>query len=440
MANRVRSSALIGGVAVVAVLLLMAQRGQAQTVASDRAAGYVVFPKVLVDSTDIFTQGRKVDTLIQLTNTAEAAGSDTGCRVVECVYVDATMHCTNDVTRQCRTSVDCATGGTCGRTDDWQERNFFITLSAGQAIGWSADSGATLPADAACGTTSQTIPFVPEKFFIGELKCVELQAQDGPPLNANDLKGEATIYEVATGVTPTGGVDVRSYNGVGLQAIKTDLSTQSARCVGGTNQGTACTADAQCLPTGVGVCLPVLCLGSNPATGAVCGSSAQAYAGCPSTLILNHWFDGALNPKTENPITTDLTLVPCTEDLRKVGAAATPATTVQFLVYNEFEQRFSASTSVRCFKETQLSRIDTLPGNDSVSIFNFSVQGTLTGQTRIRPINGTELDKGHGLLGVAEEFSRGSGLFPRGSAAFDLDFTGTPTGKADVVTLHVSTP
>ena len=50
MANRVRSIAIIGGVAVVAVLLLMAQRGQGQTVASDRAAGYVVFPKVVVDA------------------------------------------------------------------------------------------------------------------------------------------------------------------------------------------------------------------------------------------------------------------------------------------------------------------------------------------------------------------------------------------------------
>jgi hypothetical protein len=437
MENRVRSIALIGGVAVVAVVLLMAQRGQAQTVASDRAAGYVVFPKVVVDSTDLFGQGRKVDTLIQLTNTAEAAGTDTGCRVVECVYVDATKHCTNDVTRSCRTSQDCATGGICGTTADCQEHNFWVTLSAGQAIGWSANSGVILPVDAACGVSSQTIPEVPEQFFVGELKCVEVSSETGPPINANDLKGEATIYEVAVGVPSTGGVDARSYNGIGVQAMKSDLSVQSARCVGGTKQGQTCAVDLDC--TGGGTCLSVLCLGANSAPGAVCGTAT--YAGCPSTLILNHWFDGAFNmPDAADPITTDLTLVPCTEDLRLVGAAATPATTVQFLIYNEFEQRFSSATSLRCFKETQLSQLDTLPGNENASIFSYAVQGTLVGQTTIRPVNGTELDKGHGLLGIAEEFVHGTAAFPRGSDAFDLHYSGRTTGKADVVTLHVSVP
>lgn len=437
MENRVRSIALIGGVAVVAVVLLMAQRGQAQMVASDLAAGYVVFPKVVVDSTDLFLQGRKVDTLIQLTNTAEAAGTDTGCRVVECAYVDATKHCTNDVTRPCRTSHDCATGGICGTTADCQERNFWITLSAGQAIGWSANSGVVLPVEGNCGGSSQTIPEVPEQFFVGELKCVEVMSETGPPRNANDLKGEATIYEVAVGVPPTGGVDVRSYNGIGVQATKSDLSAQSLRCVGGTAQGSTCTGDLQC--TGGGTCLSVLCLGANSApAGAVCGTAT--YAGCPSQLILNHWFDGASNGANADPITTDLTLVPCTEDLRLSGAAVTPATTVQFLIYNEFEQRFSSTTSVRCFKEARLAQLDTLPGNENASIFSYAVQGTLVGQTTIRPVNGTELDKGHGLLGIAEEFSHGTDAFPRGSDAFDLHYSGRTTGKADVVTLHVSVP
>ena len=126
MANRVRSTALIGGVAVVAVFLLMAQRGQAQTVASDRAAGYVVFPKVVVDvfktcvggttppgticttsttctgggtceiTDDTFRQGRRVDTLIQLTNTAvPVAPTTTGAVWWSAFIIDTMKHCSN---------------------------------------------------------------------------------------------------------------------------------------------------------------------------------------------------------------------------------------------------------------------------------------------------------------------------------------------------------
>src|SRR5512139_3161771 len=185
MTNRIRSTALIGGVAVVAVLL-MVQRGQAQTLASDRAAGYVVFPKVVVDSSDIFRQGRRVDTLIQLTNTSSS------CRVVECFYVNATRHCTglnvNSVPNgACRTNSDCI-GGTCGLPTDWQETNFFMVLSGHQPVGWSANSGGVIPPDGdcpgepvdpgsgavlprSCGTGGPCA--APEPFFIGEVKCVE---------------------------------------------------------------------------------------------------------------------------------------------------------------------------------------------------------------------------------------------------------------------------
>jgi hypothetical protein len=113
-----------------------------------------------------------------------------------------------------------------------------------------------------------------------------------------------------------------------------------------------------------------------------------------------------------------------------VGA---PGTTAQFVVFNEFEQRFSASLSVTCFREIKLSDIDTLPGNEASSIFSAAVQGTLTGQTRIRPVIGSELDVGHGLLGVAEEFT--GPRFPRSSAASNLHFTGTTPDISDVVVL-----
>ena len=171
-------------------------------------------------------------------------------------------------------------------------------------------------------------------------------------------------------------------------------------------------------------------------------------------MVLNHAFDFAPNPVTRDPIVTNLTLVPCSEDLTKQGPAGTPVTVVQLLIYNEFEQRFSASTSVACFRKTRLSQIDARPGAEQFSLFSVSVQGTLTGQTRIRPVAGNELDKGHGVIGVMEEVSVASGqcvdsaCVPDGSpcasdsdcnrygsSAANIGYTLPITGRADVVTL-----
>ncbi len=60
------------------------------------------------------------------------------------------------------------------------------------------------------------------------------------------------------------------------------------------------------------------------------------------------------------------------------------------LVYNEFEQRFSTSARVGCYRNTPLADIDTLPGptGDRYSIFAAGVQGTTVGQTRIRGVPG----------------------------------------------------
>ena len=471
MANRVRSTALICGVAVVAVLLLMVHRGQAQTVASDRAAGYVVFPKVVVDvlktcvggtnggaicttsvqctgggtceiTDDTFHQGRRRDTLLQLTSTAVPSGADNGCRVVECFYLDTTKHCSNSNVNltpngPCRTNTDCLPGGTCAfRADCGGETNFWIVLSANQPVGWSANFGGSIPSDIDGCALAQTIPAAPEPFFVGEVKCVEVDGSSpadssGTPLLANELKGEATIYDVEPG--SPGGVDVRGYNAIGVQAVPTNEQPPPAialTCVGGSAQGDTCGADGECPG---GACEIAMCLGSDPDTGAVCPDAT--HASCPSTLILDHFFDFApdLSPGASGlPLTTDLTLVPCSENV----GSGTSSTTAQFTVYNEFEQRFSASLNVRCLREIQLSDIDVLPGNERASIFSIYVQGTLTGQTRIKPVIGSELDVGHGLLGVAEEFAHEPGVaFPAGSDAFNLHYAGTTPAKSDVVIL-----
>jgi hypothetical protein len=443
MAKRVWTTAVTSCVAVAAVLLATAPRIQAQFVASDRTAGYIVFPDVELDRTDQFNQGRRVDTVFQLTNTAT-----TGCRTVHCAYVNATKHCANEPARACRTNADCLLGGTCGifagsNADCKEALDFVISLSAGQAIGWTAGEGGFVPPDVDnCGPAiGQPILALQDDVVVGELKCVELSSPDGTPINSNDLKGEATIYAVQSGVP--GGIDVRTYNAVGFPALATDGAAQPRRCVGGASQGSVCAAPADCpsTPSSPGTCSSVLCLGSTtsgsppgPAPGAVCGTAT--HAACPSALVLNHWFDFAPNPVTSLPMFTNLTLVPCSQNLAEQGPALSPATVVQLLIYNEFEQRFSASTSVACFRKTQLSQIDARVGAEIFSLFSVYVQGTLTGQTRIRPVTGNELDKGHGVIGVMEEVSGASvPQFPFGSSAANLGFTMPISGKADVVTL-----
>ena len=405
MVKRILSWAAVAGVVAAAVLLVNPLSSLAQKFpTSDQTAGYVVFPKVSVDTADLFHQARNVDTLIQLTNT-----SATACRAVHCFYIDATNHCSNGTnsfdpaTGTCRTNRDCNLGGVClGPAICGQGPDFTVFLSAGQAVGWPAATGTTVSAEPGCPVVSpQTILGTGTSYFTGEVKCVEVDAAyitSLTPINSNDLKGEASIYEAEPG--PVGRIDVRAYNGVGFQTIATDGSDQNDR---------------------------VMCLGATHGS-AECPTAE--YASCPNVLVLDHWFDGAIVNVNSGVVTasTDLTLVPCSEDVEDTATPRTTTTTAQFLVYNEFEQRFSTSTRVDCFLETQLSAIDA-PMDPTASIFNVAVQGTLTGQTRIRPVLGSETDRGHGLIGVAEEFNSvpslvALGSLVRGSAAFNLNYIG----------------
>jgi hypothetical protein len=399
MLMRTPRFAMAGAAVMLAAVTMLSTPAIGQNqVASDRSAGYVVWPKLFVDINDIFNQGRTADTVIQITNTANAVVD------LQCYFVDATPRCTNglnrfDTSTACRLGQvpsDCLPGGTCEPT--WNETDFPITLSPFQPFGWRVSEGGDVPP--AQGSSGGSINPVGDTYFIGELKCIQVDTAD-LPVQANDIKGEATIYEVAAG-TP-GFVDVRSYNAIGIPAV-------------GPPNGDR-----------------VLCLGAT--TGSAECATAE-YAGCPAVLVLNHFFDSAFNGEF---VTTDLTLVPCSEDLAEQTITTT---SVQFLVFNEFEQRFSASTQFQCFQETQLSRIDRRPGQESTSIWNLAVQGTITGQTRIRPVLGSETDVGHGILGVAEQFrtvvaAGNNGLLERGSAAFNLNYIGVNPGRGDFVRFEV---
>ena len=412
----------------MAIVTALVTSGVARAdIASDKPGAIVIYPKIAVDTT------HGVDTVIRLSNTNQLTPI-----LVHCFYLDANSHCSGGSAEGDICTSDptvCASGGIC--IPGWQEVDFRAVLTGGQPIEWKAsdgllggrtcDAGANAgkpcklttdcPSGActlgiplttgvcqrnpgrACGTdadcnpfpggactqsnSSTRIPGVPEDPFVGELKCIAIDP-NGVPVPRNDLKGEA-LLETST----TTNFDVASYNSINVQA------------------------------TGVTSGLPnELTLGGDPAT--------AEYNGCPNFIILNHFFDKAKDPVPGSTsfISTELICVPCSEDLlRQIPGAAV----VQYLVFNEFEQRFSTSKSVTCFQDTPLCNLDTR--DCSRSIFNVNIAGTETGQTRINPIGIPPLRSG--LLCVAVETHQGG---TARSAAFNLQMQGARE-NADVITI-----
>jgi hypothetical protein len=315
-------------------------------------------------TTEADCPGAGRDTVVQLTNTSEFLTK------VHCFYTNTNGHCSNNdeiICTEANFRSVCPSGGLC--EPGWQETDFSLTLTKRQPISWSVDNGLqNLPLATQPGQAGQrnegNIPPVLETPFTGELFCVQVTADTEVPSDRNDLKGEASIV-----TTVFDQIDARKYNAIGIKAIE------------GRQDGS---------PTILNVGGPDAEYGAFDET-----EDPPRFIGCPNILTLNHFFDGANvishEGAVEGRVRSDLTLVPCARDyLAQIPEQAV----VQFLVFNEFEQRFSTSTSVRCYKETRLSDIDTRPGpeGDSFSIFSVGVQGTLTGMSRLRSVQGPNVD------------------------------------------------
>ncbi len=367
---------LMGSVVALSAFLL-SPRTQAATY-SDASSAVLVFPRIVVSGSR--------DTVVQIAN--ESLSRVVGAH---CFYVNANSFCSNNhqVCTPETAAVDCfdATSGFTGAcTPGWIETDFDVVMTPGQPLAWSAARGLVnaRPNDLADGhvpcpggllnrgscigsNAGTRVPPVGNSSFTGELKCIESDPVTGlPPACSgldcaadpggcchDDLIGSATIEDL----TSTGDIDVARYNAVGLRST-------------GTNDGD------NSLQIG--------------------GESGAEYQPCADVLIFNHLFDGATDPITTNdPATpvlianTDLTLVPCTENFAN---QIVPQVSAQFLVYNEFEQRFSTSKTVNCLLDSPISEIDT--SQPTRSIFSAGVAGTVGGQTRIHGVNG-------GLLGSA---------------------------------------
>jgi len=389
---------LLSGIGVVLAASLLAVGTARADVVTDQAAGLLILPKL------VFDDSAATDTEIQLSNTSDQQIA------VRCFYVNANSHCSNRPDFVCETSADCLLPGSNGLClPGWQEIDFHFELTARQPIIWKVSEGLPFfPLDGAnrispTNTFNQdsAIPPAPEQPFKGELKCFEV-GDDDQPIAANDLKAEVTIVRAAE-PDDAFPIDARAYNGIGIKAK--DFAA-----------------------------------GDQPPDTLILGEGG-GYNGCPNLLILDHFFEDAIVFAEEGNANTayvrsDITFVPCSEDF-VLQSAALFETKLQFLVYNEFEQRFSTSTGVECFREIPLSDIDTRPRprfdtdasdtGDKFSIFNIAVQGTLTGQTRIRAVDDGSETHGNGVVAVAEEFHRidpNNLASVRASAAYQVDHDG----------------
>ena len=468
MGMRLLAAALALGVGLTA-------GGRAQAdIGSDHPAAILVFPKLLVDTAN------GLDTLIRMGNV-----SDTPINVY-CFYVNATPSCTIPGGSCFPNQLSCQATvggqifiGSC--LPNWQPNDFTFRLTREQPTGWAVSKGQSTNCpfldgvcsnnptmacqrDTQCGAGNRcviapclpldggpmgrtgpggqinegAIPLSPDDPFIGELKCIAVD-ENGQPTARNDLIGSALIGKEFS--LDGQRMELLGYNAVGIPAV-----------------------------AGTGNRDHTLVLGGDP--------GVAEYEGCPNILILDHFFDGAVDPVLSNvcvnatacslsgaPCTTDtdcdtnrcvmnsctisggpcggdpdcqntcdlasntctltgdhcgsdaecvssdyqvrlatdLTLIPCTQDFEEQRLDLSK-TVAQFLVFNEFEQRFSTSRTVDCFKEIQLSNMET--SDNTRSIFSAGVAGTLTGQSRIRGVvNDDNIGRGgNTLIGIAEEF------------------------------------
>ena len=387
---------------MVTVLLALGGVHSAADVTSDEAAAILIWPDVVAFVEDDFA----VDTVIQVTNTSPDPV------VMKCFYENANPHCDNTGEVCFFDSDDCRVNGFIGNCiPGWNEVDFRVVLTPYQPLGWLASIGMAgfafqqpfpllppplrygfFPIDGffftgISGATNvgSLIPPVAEEPFFGILKCIAVDEAYNP-VGRNVLKGESSSIErfelednwCAPTAEEGGGagctakirkaINVGKHNAIGIKAIPDAVNGDQ-----------------------------VLCLCGEP--NEICPDGPE-YNGCPNFLILDHFFDFAYNPvfppDVESEITTVLHLVPCTQDLlrQQPGGAV-----VQYLVYNEFEQRFSTSRAMLCKQTTDLSLIDTTQPRRS--IWSAGVAGTLTGQTRMNPI-------GSGVLGMAREFDFGA--------------------------------
>ncbi|MFQ5666480.1 MAG: hypothetical protein ACE5I7_08615 [Candidatus Binatia bacterium] len=354
-----RQRGLLGLMGLAALVGLGLAQPSAAVVTTEQSASILVFPKVIADGTR--------DTIIQITNTSN------NIRHAHCFYVDGAL-------------LDPTQPPGAANPPRWTEVDFDIWFTKQQPTHWVVSTGRLdNPLDAGCrGSTScdarttggpnadccdagldpgRIPPVVPG--FTGELKCIEVDA-GGFPIGGNALKGEATLEVRDPDFFQRNRGDVSKYNAIGLKGFDTN-NLDGTLCLGGD-------VSAQC-PTGA------------------------EYEACPSKWLLDHPSVGAPDPVVDQQsfcsappcsrVDTSLTVVPCTQNFE---AQNPQVVTLQFEIFNEFEQRLSASTSFQCWASFDLADV-------GLGVFTESVVGGDIVQTVMRSARGTP----GGVMAVIEE-------------------------------------
>jgi hypothetical protein len=309
---RLDGIALAVAALTLAVAVAVPRQSSARTT-SERPASILIFPKIVSDGTR--------DTFVQISNTANSVVH------AHCFYVNAYP--------VCQGIGDCQQGTCSGRClPQWQEIDFNITLTKQQPAHWGAGLGRIAQSGDGCSFNTDTkernydcygsglptlgrIPPVSAPFE-GELRCIEVD-QSGAPISGNHLKGEATLIHRDG--------DASKYNAIGILGEPFTNNGDQTLCLGGP-------ANAQC-PTGA------------------------EYEGCPDRFWIPHFAAGADNPilGPTSTVRTAFTVVPCQVDY-ELSSLNLTRVTLQFRGVNEFEQLFSASTAVECWRSFFLDEVN----------------------------------------------------------------------------------
>jgi hypothetical protein len=405
---------------MAAALLGLMVSGAGAELTTERSASILVFPKVIANGTR--------DTIIQITNTSNSMVH------AHCFYVNAAP--TNS-----ELPPDPVLNPPL-----WQEIDFDIWLTKQQPTHWVVSRGrAVNPQDPSCDRLSGTyacpdsgldpgrVPPLPDD-FVGELKCVEVDAS-GAPISGNHLKGEASIITVnACGpqLQCSGdGSRCWSDNDCAIGEACELAPENFCELTGGPCTASCPTTNDVAKYNAIGVIGnennngdPVLCLGGEPSD--ECQTGAE-YDGCPETWILNHLAFGSENPSAGEGsfVSTTVTVVPCTQNYETQDPTTV---TLQLLTYNEYEQVFSSSTSVTCWADLKLTDINNL--------FRRSTLASDFAQTRVRSSAGTQ----SGFMLVAtEDHYRGNVSNGAVTGGADDGITGsmTPPYASAAVNAHI---
>jgi hypothetical protein len=372
-----RSPWLFGLGVLLAVLVVYGGHARAD-VTTDQSASIIIFPKVIVDGTR--------DTFIQIANTDNMQAN------AECVYINTAGTCFDTPSEGCSVDANCApntcdTGsGTCTITTtqtcsvdtdcppnvcvhQCTETNFTIFLTGQQPTYWLASEGREVGVEIAVMGGLFDGGFSPGKIqplpspFVGELKCIEVDAS-GAPVAQNSLKGEAVITVTEDDDSTVG--PISEYNAIGIQASgapSLQLTGQTV-CAGGDNDGLPCSGALEC-------------------PGGTCSSVTTGYNACPAALYVNHYGEGAVDSFTGAASDTELTLVPCSELLEQQTPVHASAV---FRITTELEQSLSCSVPFDCALNARLSDLSAM---NSGCNFNAALLGSDNLKSRIRPPTGS---------------------------------------------------